>query len=121
MKLLLDEQLSPQLAVALREAGIDAVAVKERTELIGLPDPALFDAARNDGRVVVTNNIKDFRPLAAQCLAAGGTHPGLILLPSTRSRTRQATAALATAIADVVATNPAGLDSAEAWIAPLTR
>lgn len=118
MRLLLDEQLSPQIAVALRASGIDAVAVKERAELIGLPDAALFDAACRDGLVVVTNNIKDFRPLAAQRLATGKTHPGLILLPSARSRTSQASAALADAIAHIVNTNPAGLNSAEAWIAP---
>lgn len=121
MKLLLDEQLSPQIAATLRESGIDAVAVKECSDLIGLPDAALFDTACRDGRVVVTNNIKDFRPLAAQRLATGRTHPGLILLPSTRSRSRHATATLAAMIADVVKANPTGLDGAEAWIASLTR
>jgi hypothetical protein len=34
---------------------------------------------------MVTNNIKDFRPLAAEWLAQGKVHADLILLPSTRT------------------------------------
>jgi hypothetical protein len=38
-------------------------------------------AACSESRTVVTNNIKDFRPLAAEWLAQGKVHAGLILLP----------------------------------------
>ena len=86
MKALLDEQLSPQIAVLLREAGYDAVAVAERVDLVGSIDSTILEVATGEGRAVVTNNIKDFRPLAAERLAQGRTHGGLILVPSTRTR-----------------------------------
>ena len=43
----------------------------------------------------MTNDIKDFRPLAAERLASGQGHAGLILVPAKRSRNRAATGALA--------------------------
>ena len=119
MKALLDEQLSPHIAVLLRQAGLDVIAVAERAELVGSNDRAIFEVASSEGRAVVTNNIKDFRPLAAESLATGGTHPGLILLPSTRTRNRAAVAALATCIEQVLRDHPDGLDDSEYWIGPL--
>ena len=74
MKALLDEQLSPQIAVLLREAGYDVVAVAERVDLVGSIDSTILEVATGEGRAVVTNNIKDFRPLAAERLAQGRTH-----------------------------------------------
>jgi hypothetical protein len=68
---------------------------------------------------VITNNIKDFRPLAAQRLAQGRVHAGLILLPSSRTRTRAAIPMLADRIASVMQDNPDGLASSERWIGPL--
>ena len=59
--------------------------------------------------------------MAAQWLAQGRVHTGLILLPSSRSRTRAAIAVLAERIASVLADNPGGLSSSERWIGPLTR
>jgi hypothetical protein len=44
---------------------------------------------------VVTNNVRDFRPLFARRLQQGLSHPGLILVPASRSHTRAATGALA--------------------------
>ncbi len=72
MKALLDEQLSPQIAVLLREAGYDVVAVVERVDLVGSIDSTILEVATSEGRAVVTNNIKDFRPLAAERLARDG-------------------------------------------------
>jgi hypothetical protein len=68
---------------------------------------------------VITNNIKDFRPLAAEWLAHGRAHAGLILLPSTRTRTRHTVAAVATAVANVLRAHPDGLSGSERWIGPL--
>ena len=119
MKAILDEQLSPQIAVLLRKAGYEVDAVPERDDLVGRSDRIVFGAACNEGRAVVTNNIKDFRPLAAEYLAQGRMHSGLILLPSTRTRSRAAIAALARAIEDVLSENPDGLSASERWIGPL--
>ena len=71
MKALLDEQLSPQIAALLRQAGLDVEAVADRPDLSGRSDVLIFEVACSEGRAVVSNNIKNFRPLAAQWLAQG--------------------------------------------------
>ncbi len=117
MKALLDEHLSPQIAALLRQRGYDITAVADRPDLLAHSDRAILETATNELRAVVTNNIKDFRPLASERLARGQTHSGLILLPSTR--TRAAVAALADAIESVLRDHPNGLSSSERWIGPL--
>lgn len=119
MKALLDEQLSPQIAVLLREAGYDVVAVVERVDLVGSIDSTILEVATSEARAVVSNNIKDFRPLAAERLAQGRTHGGLILVPSTRTRSRAAVTVLAGAIEKVMRDHPEGLTASERWIGPL--
>jgi predicted nuclease of predicted toxin-antitoxin system len=119
VKALLDEHLSPQIALLLRKDRYDVVAVACRDDLIRHSDRRIFEAACRDDRAVVTNNIKDFRPLAAEWLAGGRTHPGLVLLPSARTRTRSAVPALAGAIASVLRENPDGLSGSERWIGRL--
>ena len=117
MKALLDEQLSHQIAQVLRARGLDVEAVTERSDLQEASDHEVFDAATREQRAVVTNNIKDFRPLAAERLTDGRGHAGLILLPARRSRSRDATGALADAIEAVMRAHPDGVASAEHWIA----
>ena len=119
MKALLDEQLSPQIAVILREEGHDVNAVAERDDLVGYSDRMVLEAAAAEDRAVVTNNVKDFRPLAAEWLAQGRTHPGLILLPSARTGTRSAVPALAEAIGSILRAHPDGLRGSERWVGPL--
>ena len=119
MRAILDEQLSPQIAVLLRQADHDVDAVASREDLAGRGDRIIFEAACGEGRAVVTNNIKDFRPLAAEWLAQGRVHAGLILLPSTRTRTRHAIAAVAAAIEKILRDHPDGLNGSERWIGPL--
>lgn len=121
MKALVDEQLSPQIAALLRQAGLDVEAVADRPDLIGRSDMLIFEIACSEDRAVITNNIKDFRPLAAQWLAQGRIHAGLILLLSSRTRTRAAITVLADRIATVMRDNPDGLASSERWIGPLPR
>jgi hypothetical protein len=119
VKALLDEQLSRQIAVLLRQVGLDVEAVADRPDLAGRSDMVIFEVACREDRAVITNNIKDFRPLAAQWLAQGRVHGGLILLPSARTRTRAATTMLADRIASILRDNPDGLTSSERWISPL--
>ena len=121
MRALLDEQLSPQIALLLRQAGCDVEAVADRPDLMGRSDRFIFEVASKDGRVVITNNIKDFRPLASEWLAQGRMHAGLILLPSSRTRTRGAISALVDQIQSVLLANPDGLNGSERWISPLPR
>jgi predicted nuclease of predicted toxin-antitoxin system len=119
MRALLDEQLSAEIARELRRRGCDVEAVTERRDLIGRPDEQLLELAGREDRAMITNNIRDFRPLAAQRLAQGKGHAGLILLPSTQTRSRAAVGWLANAIETIMKANPAGIHSSERWIAPL--
>lgn len=79
MKLLIDELWPPTLAGELRRRGHDVVAVAERPDLAHQGDDAIFDHAAKEGRVVFTENVPDFVPLATGVPAAGGTFPGLLL------------------------------------------
>jgi predicted nuclease of predicted toxin-antitoxin system len=119
VRAILDEQLSPQIAAMLRKAGYDVDAVAEREDLVGRSDRIVFEIANREDRAVITNNIKDFRPLAAEWLAQGRVHAGLILLASPRTRTRHAIAAIADAIETVLRDHPDGLTGSERWIGPL--
>jgi predicted nuclease of predicted toxin-antitoxin system len=121
MRALLDEQLSPQIAALLRKAGYDVDAVIDREDLAGRTDRIVFETAAREGRAVITNNIKDFRPLAAEWLAHGRSHPGLILLPSARTRTRDSIAAIAGTIETILKAHPGGLTASERWVGPLSR
>lgn len=118
MKALLDEQLSPRIAELLRAHGHDVQAVVDRRDLAGESDRVTFETAAAEERAVITNNVKDFRPLAAERLARGKSHAGLILLPSTRTRTRGAIAMLANAIEQILREHPDGLPGTERWIPP---
>ena len=120
MRALVGEQLSPRIAALLREAGHDVVAVAERVGLVGSSDAVLLEVASTQGRGVITNNIKDFRPLAAERLAQGRGHAGLILVPSARTRTRAAVVVLAGAIERLLEDHPDGLADRESWIGPLS-
>lgn len=118
MKALLDEQLSPLIARVLRERGLDVVAAAERPDLIEASDREIVDTATREQRAVVTNDIKDFRPIAAERLTDGRGHPGLILLPASRGRRRDATGALADAIESILRAHPDGIPGSEHWVPP---
>ena len=68
---------------------------------------------------MATINIKDFGPLAAEWLAHGRVHADLILFPTARTRTRNAIAAVAAAIENVLRGTPDGLSWSERLIGPL--
>ena len=121
MKVLLDEHLSPLIAQALRERGFDAAGVSERDDIIPASDEVVMALALTEDRAVVTNNIKDFRPLAAERLASGKGHAGLILLPARRTRTRQATGYIVDAVAAIMTAHPHGTPDQEHWISPPVR
>ena len=49
MRLLLDEPLSKDIAVALRQLGRDVVAVGEKSRWTGLSDDEIIELARAEG------------------------------------------------------------------------
>jgi hypothetical protein len=97
--LLLDEMLPPSLAAALNKAGCDTSAISAEASLRGTPDAEVLELAAAQGRVLVTDNIRDFVPLSNAWAAQGRTHPGMLLLasktfPMTTTRTGSIAAAL---------------------------
>jgi hypothetical protein len=83
-RLILDEHYSAAIAQALRELGHDVVAAVASDELRGASDPELYRHATQTGRRVVTENIKDFRPLLLTATAAGSPVAPLLLVPPRR-------------------------------------
>lgn len=81
MRLLLDEHISPNVAASLRERGHDVVAVAERTELRGRRDIDVLIAASAERRAVVTEDVRDFRTIAARRLSSRKPHSGVVLVP----------------------------------------
>jgi predicted nuclease of predicted toxin-antitoxin system len=121
VKSLLDEQLSPRIAELLRSRGHDVQAVADRSDLAGQTDRVILDVAAGEQRAVITTNVKDFRPLAAERLARGESHSGLILLPSARTRTRGGVEILADAIERILREHPDGLVASERWVPPASN
>ena len=107
MKAVLDEHLSPQLAVMMRERGHEWSPYATGT---GLGDRrASFQAAAIDGRALVTADVGDFRQIGAERIVAGRDHPGLILLASSRSASRDALGSVAESINAIMGVHPDGI------------
>jgi predicted nuclease of predicted toxin-antitoxin system len=105
VKLLLDEMFPPTIAKRLRdEHGHDAVAVTELDDLRGLPDADIFLTAQEQERTIVTENVRDFRPLAREWQAMGRVHFGLVLTTNRRFPRAQSRTAgrLVRALSDLV-------------------
>lgn len=77
-RLVLDEMFSPTIAGALRDLGHDVVAVAERGELRAMDDEEVFSWAISQGRWLVTENVKDFRPILQRALQAGTVTTGIV-------------------------------------------
>ncbi len=119
MKLLLDEMLSPAIAAALRSHGHDVEAIKEHPEWEALPDPELVALAREQQRVIVTNNLRDFRPLHAELIAPGGAgHAGMIFVPTSYRLTRRDVRRISKALEAKLEAHPNDEDLAdgESWL-----
>jgi len=81
MKLCLDEHISKRGAEQLRRRGFDVVAITE-TDLGNrkTPDEPVLQWAIRLRRALVTYNIHDFAPLAAEMHALGWEHWGVVLI-----------------------------------------
>lgn len=84
MRLLIDEMHSPRVAEALRADGWDVVAVATESSLRGRPDVSLLNYATESGRVIVTEDGNDFARLAAETIAAGHSHCGIVVTDRAR-------------------------------------
>ena len=82
MKLYLDEDISPKVAVILRKKGMDALSAHE-TGMLEASDEEQLSFAAAEGRVMVTRNREDFITLTVQFFEALKPHNGLIIVPHT--------------------------------------
>ena len=111
-RLLLDEMFSAVLAQGLRERGHDVLAVVEDPQLREVPDDVLYEIASAAGRRVVTENIKDFRPLLAS-----GEGQGLLLTTRGRwPRSRRDPGPLLAALDDWLVRSEARPPPLEDWL-----
>jgi hypothetical protein len=117
VKLLLDEMWSPAIAIQLRRRGWDVVAVAERDDLRGQPDPVVFAAAQAETRTVVTENVADYRLLGTYEIQRGGSHAGLIFTSNRRLPRHEPRTAgrLVTALDDLLSTEPETMNL-EHWL-----
>ena len=99
MRLLLDEMLAQFIARELRGRGNDAEAIAGHAGREGLSDPEVMNLARAEHRAIVTNNLRDFRPLHHEAIAPGGPgHYGMIFMPSAYRRTKDDTGRIINAL-----------------------
>ena len=82
MKLYLDEDISPKVAVILKKKGMDALSAHESGMLEASDEEQLAFAAA-DERAMVTRNRDDFITLTVQFFEALKAHKGLIIFPHT--------------------------------------
>jgi predicted nuclease of predicted toxin-antitoxin system len=78
LRLLLDEHYSHEIAEQLRERGHDVTAVTGDPALEGLDDESLLGLARDQGRALLTNNVRDFALLILEWTGRGESHAGVI-------------------------------------------
>jgi len=119
VKLLLDEMLSPEIARQLRSRGHDVEPVAGNPDREALSDPEVLALARAEHRAIVTNNLRDFRPLHHEAITPGGVgHFGMIFMPGGYRRTRADTGRIIAALEAILAQYPGEKDLAngEAWL-----
>ena len=116
-RLALDEMFSPAIAAALRGLGHDAIAVAERGDLRAMSDAELFARAVAEDRWLMTENVKDFRPILLQALQ-GGTRITGVLFTSSRSfpRSRKNPGPLIEAIHAWMRNGPPARPVTEDWL-----
>ncbi len=119
MKLLLDEMLSPAIARELRIRGYDAEPVAGRPDREALSDPEILALARAERRAVVTNNLRDYRPLHTEAITPGWLgHYGFIFIPGNHRRTKADMGKIVNDLEAILAAHPGEDDLAngEAWL-----
>jgi hypothetical protein len=70
--------LSPAIAAELRDRGHDVIAVADRPDLRAKSDEEIFAWAGAEGRWLLTENVKDFRPIMFRALPGGPPGCGLL-------------------------------------------
>jgi hypothetical protein len=119
VKLLLDEMLSPVIARDLRKRGHDVESVAGNPGREAMSDPEVLALARAEHRAIVTNNLRDYRPLHNEAIVPGGNgHFGMIFIPGSYRRTRADTGRIIAALDTILAKHPGETDliNGETWL-----
>ena len=117
VRLLLDEMFSPAVAAELRDLGHDVIAVADRPDLRSKSDEEIFAWASAEKRWLLTENVKDFRPIMLRALQAGPSGCGL-LSTSGRAfpRSRKNPCPLIRALHAWLTEGPPALPVTESWL-----
>jgi hypothetical protein len=119
VRLLLDEMLSPAIARELTARGHDVQSVAAHPDREALSDPEVLALARAERRAVVTNNVRDFRPLHVEAVLPGGAgHYGVIFMSDHYRRTKDDIGRINAALEAKINQYPdqVGLANAEDWL-----
>ncbi|MCL2781177.1 MAG: DUF5615 family PIN-like protein [Actinomycetia bacterium] len=119
MKLLLDEMLSPAIALELQLRGHDVTAIAGNHALEASADIDVLALARAEHRAVATHNPQDFRPLHHEAISPGGPgHHGMIFMPGNYRHTRADIGKIVTALEQILIACPGedDLRDGEAWL-----
>lgn len=118
VRVVLDEMFSPVIAQQLRGRGHDVLAVAEDRQLRAMTDPELLDWASEHGRRIVTENVRDFRPL----IINDPPGPGVVFTSSrTFPRTKNGTGKLIAAIDAWITSASTAEQPVEVWLEPVSR
>lgn len=118
-RLLLDEMFSPKVAAALRDRGHSVTAITERLDLRAMSDPEVFAWAAAERMWLVTENVKDFRPILLQGMQAGAAAACLLFTSSrTFPRSRLNPGKLIEALHAWLVTGPPPPPINEDWLQP---
>jgi hypothetical protein len=80
LRLLLDEMYAPVVAAELRRRGDDVMSVHDLGSALptGATDAEVLAFAQREECVLVTENLRDYRPLESGVLSAGSHHAGIV-------------------------------------------
>jgi len=117
--LLLDEMFSQAVAGALRDKGHQVVALVERPARRAMPDEEVYAWAAAHGCWLLTENVRDFRPIMLQALQANAATAGRLFTSSrTFPRSRQHIGPLVDALHAWLTAGPPAPPIIEDWLHP---
>ena len=82
LRLFMEEMFSPAVAAELRALGHDVIAVADQPELRSKTDEEVFTWACAQQRWVLTENMKDFRPILLRAMQSGLPGCGVLFTSS---------------------------------------
>lgn len=106
---------NPAIATQLSDRGHDVVAVASEPQLRAMSDPDLLTWADDQGRRIVTENVRDFRPLIVDSPNGSG-----VIFTSSRTfpRSRRGMGKLIAALDAWLAAASTAEQPVEVWLVP---